>query len=37
MLYFLADLCLNDYIPIAVDEQPWSVNKMDLRGYSKRG
>ena len=33
----LADLNLNGYIPISIDEQPWSVNKLDLRGYSLRG
>ena len=28
---------MEGYIPIAIDEQPWSVNKLDLRGYSLRG
>ena len=33
----LAQLNLQGYIPVAIDEQPWSVNKLDLRGYSLRG
>ena len=33
----LADLTLNGYITVAIDEQPWSINKLDLRGYSLRG
>ena len=37
VLYLLADLNLKGYIPVAIDEQPWSVNKLDLRGYSLRG
>ena len=30
----MAELWLNDYIPVAIDEQSWSVNKLDLKGYS---
>ena len=33
----LADLNLENYVPIAIDEQPWSTNKLDLRGYALRG
>lgn len=33
----LAELNLKGYIPIAVDEQPWSINKLDNYGYSLRG
>ena len=33
----LADLNIEGYIPVAIDEQPWSINKLDLRGYSLRG
>lgn len=37
VLYILAELNLQNYIPVAVDEQPWSINKLDLKGYSIRG
>ena len=37
ILYILAELNLQGYIPVAIDEQPWSVNKLDLKGYSIRG
>jgi len=30
-------LNLEGYIPVAIDEQPWSVNKLDQRGYALRG
>ena len=33
----LAELNLKGYIPIAIDEQPWSINKLDNYGYSLRG
>ena len=36
-MYLLADLNLKGYIPVAVDEQGWSINKLDSRGYSLRG
>ena len=37
MLYLLAELNLKGYIPVAIDEQPWSINKYDSYGYSLRG
>ena len=33
----LAELNIEGYVPVAIDEQPWSINKLDLRGYSLRG
>lgn len=37
ILFLLADLQSKGYTPVSIDEQPWSVNKLDLRGYSLRG
>ena len=36
-LYLLAELNLKGYVPVAIDQQPWSVNKLDNYGFSIRG
>lgn len=33
----LAELNLEGHIPVAIDQQPWSINKLDEKGYSLRG
>ena len=37
VLYLLAELNLNGFIPVSIDEQPWGINKLDLNGYAIRG
>ena len=36
-LYLLAELNLKGYVPVAIDQQPWSVNKLNNYGFSTRG
>ena len=35
--YLLAELNLQGFVPVAIDQQPWSINKLDNYGYAKRG